>query len=178
MAAKETKLSTQSKELLCNNAEVGEYIDFPDVSSNSPFKPNKQYFVEALSEGTAVGIHNLKEYPTFFKLFSRYIDNAGLKMKLYIRQVKPDLWLLLARKATEPKPGALLEGDFREHGRYKWYAQQLETGKGVVAGNQDEAQKVRRAWMLYVLPESRVNRECVFEGNGTKFRAFVRAKTK
>lgn len=150
-----------------------EYIDFPVVPKDAPFKPNKQYYVEALAAGTIVGIHSIKEYPTFFKLFSRYVAKRKLPMKLYNRQVKEDLWLLIGRKKTDPKPGSMLEGDWREHGRYKWYAQQLELGETITVDSNDEATKVRRAWMLYVPGEKREERDAIIEFRGGKYRVSI-----
>lgn len=157
-------------ELVRTETTVGEYIDFPVVPKTAPFKPNKQYYIEALAEGSMVGIHASKEYPVFFKLFQRYIAYRKISMKLYIRQVKPDLWILAARKTTEPKPQSMLSGDWREHGRYKWYAEQLEKGEQVTVEDQAEATKARRAWMLYTTEDRRAGRDVVIEFKSGKFR--------
>lgn len=148
---------------------AGEFIEFPTVPHNSPIKPNKQYYVEVLAEGTMVGIHELRLYPTFFKLFARYNGYHKLKLKLYVRQVKADLWVLIARKASEPKPGSMIDGDFREHGKYKWYAEQLNKGETVELENETEARKARRAWMLYTPSEQRGQLEAVVERKGKKY---------
>jgi len=152
---------------------VGEYIEFPDTPKNSPFRPNKQYYVEALGDGTMVGIHSKKEYPTFFKLFTRYKEYHKLDLQLYIRQVKPDLWLLIPQDPSEPKPGSLLDSDFREHGRYKWYAEQLNKGEVVTVDTEAEATKCRRAWMLYTRPEQRSNLRALIELKGKKYSVYV-----
>lgn len=173
MPSREKKRLETPKQLLKEEPTAGEYIDFPEVPATSPLKPNKQYYVEALAEGMMVGIHAIRQYPTFFKLFQRYSAYHALPMRLYIRQVKPDLWILLAKKKTEPKPPGMLVGDWREHGRYKWYADQLEKGEPVKVDDETEALKVRRAWMLYVPPEERVGREAVIELRGGKYRIAV-----
>ncbi|PTY05241.1 hypothetical protein DB347_17400 [Opitutaceae bacterium EW11] len=138
-----------------------EYLDFPVVDRNAPIKPNKQYYVEALAKGQTIGIHSLKEYPTFFKLFRRYCDRHRLKMRLHVRQTLPDVWLLIPRKENEDKPDVVLEGDWREHGRYKYYAVQLEQGSQLSFTDPDEANKARRAWMLYTPRKKRADRECL-----------------
>lgn len=74
----------------------GEYIDFPVVPKEAPFKPNKQYYVEMLAEGVMVGIHDKREYPTFFKLFQRYTQYHRLPLRLYLRQVEPTFVALSA----------------------------------------------------------------------------------
>ncbi|HEU5081413.1 MAG TPA: hypothetical protein VFT72_19530 [Opitutaceae bacterium] len=138
-----------------------EFLEFPVVDRNSPIKPNKQYYVEAMAKGKTIGIHSIKEYPTFFKLFRRYCDSHRLKLRLHVRQTKPDLWLLIPRKESEDKPEVILEGDWREHGRYKYYAAQLEQGVQLSFTDEDEATKARRAWMLYTPKEAREDRTCV-----------------
>jgi hypothetical protein len=138
-----------------------EYLEFPVVDKNAPIKPNKQYYVEALAKGRTIGIHSIKEYPTFFKLFSRYSERHRLKMRLHVRQTLPDLWLLIPRKEADDKPEVVLEGDWREHGRYKYYAAQLEQGAQLSFTDADEAAKARRAWMLYTPKEDREDRACV-----------------
>jgi hypothetical protein len=138
-----------------------EYLEFPVVDKNAPIKPNKQYYVEALANGQTIGIHSVKEYPTFFKLFRRYCDRHRLKMRLHVRQTLPDLWLLIPRKDSEEKPEVVLEGDWREHGRYKYYAVQLEQGTELSFTDEEEATKARRAWMLYTPKNKRGGRTCV-----------------
>lgn len=138
-----------------------EYLEFPVVDKNAPIKPNKQYYVEALAKGQTIGIHSVKEYPTFFKLFRRYCDRHRLKMRLHVRQTLPDLWLLIPRKESDDKPDVVLEGDWREHGRYKYYAVQLEQGTQLSFTDKDEATKARRAWMLYTPRKDREDRVCV-----------------
>lgn len=138
-----------------------EYLEFPVVDKSAPIKPNKQYYVEALASGQTVGIHSVKEYPTFFKLFRRYCDRHRLKMRLHVRQTLPDLWLLIPRKDSDDKPDVILEGDWREHGRYKYYAVQLDQGAQLSFTDGDEAAKARRAWMLYTPRDKRRDRSCV-----------------
>jgi hypothetical protein len=138
-----------------------EYLEFPVVDRSSPIKPNKQYYVEALAKGQTIGIHSVKEYPTFFKLFRRYCERHKLKLRLHVRQTLPDLWLLIPRKESDDKPDVVLEGDWREHGRYKYYAVQLEQGSQLSFADEEEATKARRAWMLYTPRETRGDRTCV-----------------
>lgn len=152
----------------------GEYIEFPIVPHNSPIRPNKQFYVEALADGTMVGIRLFKEYPTFFKLFERYNEYHKLKLKLYVRQVKADLWLLIARKASDPKPGSMIDGDFREHGKYKWYAEQLNKGESIILDSEQEAIKCRRAWMLYTPIQLRGDNHCIVDPKGLKYRVLLR----
>jgi hypothetical protein len=143
-----------------NQTSSHEYLDFPVVDRSAPIKPNKQYYVEALAKGQTVGIHSIKEYPTFFKLFRRYCDRHRLKMRLHVRQTLPDLWLLIPRKESDDKPDVVLEGDWREHGRYKYYAVQLEQGTQLSFPTEEEATKARRAWMLYTPRNDRTGRVC------------------
>ena len=138
-----------------------EYLEFPVVDRNAPIKPNKQFYVEAMAKGQTIGIHSVKEYPTFFKLFRRYCERYRLKLRLHVRQTLPDLWLLIPRKESDDKPEVILEGDWREHGRYKYYAVQLEQGIQLSFTDEDEAVKARRAWMLYTPRKARASRDCV-----------------
>jgi hypothetical protein len=138
-----------------------EFLEFPVVDRSAPIKPNKQFYVEAMAKGKTVGIHSIKEYPTFFKLFRRYCDRHRLKLRLHVRQTLPDLWLLIPRKESEDKPDVVLEGDWREHGRYKYYAAQLEQGAQLSFTDEEEATKARRAWMLYTPKDARGDRGCV-----------------
>lgn len=159
-ASHKTSAST-SPFTVINESSSHEYLEFPVVERNSPIKPNKQYYVEALAKGQTIGIHSVKEYPTFFKLFRRYCDRHRLKLRLHVRQTLPDLWLLIPRKESEEKPEVILESDWREHGRYKYYAVQLEQGSQLSFTDQEEATKARRAWMLYTPREERAGRSCV-----------------
>jgi hypothetical protein len=59
------------------------------------------------------------------------------------------------------KPDVVLEGDWREHGRYKYYAAQLEQGVQLSFSDEEEGTKARRAWMLYTPREKRRSRTCV-----------------
>lgn len=169
-----TKTSVDVSSLKYQSSIHGKYIDFPSFTYGAAFKPNKQFFVEALAQGTTVGIHRYQEYPTFFKLFQRYVKNRKLKLKLYIRQVETDLWLLIPRDLSEPKPDSTIGGDWREHGRYKWYASELEKGEILKFNSEAEALKARRAWMLYFPPEERVSREAVIELREKTYRVSVR----
>lgn len=173
MRAGKSSEKLRPAELLKVDTEAGEYIDLPILPKSHPIKPNKQYYVEALTEGTAVGIHAVNEYPVLFRLFQRYITRRKLPLKLYCRQVRPDLWILLARKKSDPKPPTMLIGDWREHGRYKWYAEQLEKGEMVKAENELEATKVRRAWMLYTPSERRTGRDARIEFKYGEYRVTV-----
>lgn len=158
-AAKKTSSAQAAKAAAASAAQ--EFLEFPVVDKAAPIKPNKQYYVEALAKGQTVGIHSVKEYPTFFKLFRRYCERHRLKMRLHVRQTLPDLWLLIPRKESEVKPDVVLEGDWREHGRYKYYAAQLEQGVQLSFSDEEEGTKARRAWMLYTPREKRRSRTCV-----------------
>jgi hypothetical protein len=151
--------STSPFEVIGESASY-EYLEFPVVERDAPIKPNKQFFVEALAKGQTIGIHAIKEYPTFFKLFRRYCDRHRLKLRLHVRQTLPDLWLLIPRKESDDKPDVVLESDWREHGRYKYYAAQLEQGTQLSFTDEDEATKARRAWMLYTPRTDRTDRSC------------------
>lgn len=70
----------------------------------------------------------------------------------------------------------MLYGDWREHGRYKWYAEQLEAGETVTIEDEAEMKKAKRAWTLYIRPEARVGRECVVELRRGKFLLQVRSE--
>ena len=169
-ALKHVKVATCT-EVDCSSFE---YLDFPEVPANAPVKPNKQYFVHALLDGTPVGIHDIRNYEIFFKLFQRACAYEKKKLKLTRRQISPTLWLLIPRKPSEPKPDSLITGTWREHGRYKYRAQQLDRGETVTVEDEREARKTRRAWMLYVRPEQRQGRECVIELRGNdKYRLRV-----
>ena len=87
------------------DSTFGAYIDFPDTGSGSLIRLSKHYFVELLATGRLLGIHRREEYPTFFKLFRRYSEDNQLGMKLSMRQVRDNLWLLIPQKASAPKPG-------------------------------------------------------------------------
>lgn len=137
-----------------------EYLEFPLSDRNSPIKPNKQYYVEALAKDQTVGIRSKKEYPTFFKLFKLYCERRKLKLRLHMRQTQPDLWLLMSRAESDEKPDVTLEGDWREHGRYKYYARQLQQGNALSFEDQIEATKARRAWMLYTPRPERAEQIC------------------
>lgn len=137
-----------------------EYLEFPIPDRNSPIKPNKQYYVEALAKGQSLGIRSKQEYPTFFKLFARYCEKHKLKLRLHMRQTQPDLWLLIPRAETDEKPDVTLDGDWREHGRYKYYARQLQQGNALSFEDEVEAIKARRAWMLYTPRRERTKQIC------------------
>lgn len=142
-----------------------EYLEFPVVDPGSPIKLNKQYYVACLAKGQTIGIRSSKEYPTFFKLFRRYCQSHKLKLSLSVRQTLPDLWLLIPRAESEQKPDIVPDGDWREHGRYKYYAAQLKEGNPLSFDSKLEAQKARRAWMLYTPRDARGDHVCVI----TKF---------
>ena len=96
---------TTVAELERTDSTFGAYIDFPDTGPCSPFKISKHYFVELLATGRLLGIHRMEEYPTFFKLFRKYSEDNQLELKLSMRQVRDNLWLLIPRKGSAPKPG-------------------------------------------------------------------------
>jgi len=152
----------------------GKYIDFPNTEARSPYTLSKHYFVELLAKGKALGIHRKQEYATFSKLLRKFCGKQNLEMKLSIRQVRKDFWLLIARKATDPKPKNMLASGFREHGRRVWYAAQLENGKTVEVDCEQEARKARSAWMQYIGKDKRGNREGVIEPKGKKYGVFIR----
>jgi hypothetical protein len=152
-----------------------EYLDFPLVSENSPAKPNRHYFVSELVKGTRVGIHRRGQYPLFFKLFQRACAEQRIKLKLTCRQVAPDLWLLVPRKPSEPKPGSLLNGAWRRHGRTQFLVTQLIRGEALEFSDPGEATKIRRAWLNKVRAADRCGRECVIERRGRKHRLTIRS---
>ncbi|HEY9153650.1 MAG TPA: hypothetical protein VIM69_00880 [Opitutaceae bacterium] len=155
------KSTTDNPFAVIGESSSHEYLEFPVVDKTAPIKPNKQFYVEAMAKGQTIGIHSVKEYPTFFKLFRRYCERHRLKLRLHVRQTLPDLWLLIPRKESDDKPEVILESDWREHGRYKYYATQLEQGAQLSFTDEEEATKARRAWMLYTPSKARTTRECV-----------------
>jgi hypothetical protein len=152
-----------------------EYLDFPLVPASAPAKPNRHYFVLELISGTPVGIHRQGDYPLFFKLFQRACAEQRKKLTLTLRQVAPDLWLLIPRKPTEPKPGTLLNGAWRRHGRTKFLVTQLIRGETLDLPDAREAAKIRRAWLNRVRAADRNGRECVIELRGRKYRLTVKS---
>lgn len=83
---------------ICDDPAAGEYLDFPVLGRKGPFVANREYFIEALINGISLGVHEAKERATFHTSFSRFCAVRGLRMSLHLRQVKPDLWLLIPRK--------------------------------------------------------------------------------
>jgi hypothetical protein len=68
--------------------------------------------------------------------FGAQVADGSDILRFDVRQVKEDLWVLMARKPSDPKPGSMLDGDFRDHGRYVWYSAQLD-GLGVAAQHRE-----------------------------------------
>ena len=147
----------------------GEYLDFPIVPRDSPEKPNKAFYVSQLAKGMAVGVHRVGEYPVFFKLFDRYVKKHRLKLKLAARQKTPDLWLLIPHDPKGERPSFELRDDSREHGRFKFYASELRSGKTLVFKDESFAARAKRAFHLYTPKQNRQDSRVVItkDGRGT-----------
>jgi hypothetical protein len=151
-----------------------EYLDFP---VNDPVGPKeappkekvaKNYYVWQMAvKGKNIAIHKFKEYPIFFRLFTRYCKENSIKRKLYIRQLSADTWVLFPKKEKEVPPPKYLtdEMDFRTAGRFKFYADRLQEGEPLKLSERD-ANAARRAWNNYHGRKRNPGRHCVItKGN-------------